>query len=532
MPFDSPAPAAEVDKDAEEGDDEFFDINSNGKVSEEELHLHDNKEEIAQGPVEPDVPQDARDAPDPVPVPRRGRGLRDPKLLRPPQRYLVNVSLSDVTTTYENATDSKHWRQAIAVELDAHRRNKTWRIVKREENMRVIKYKWVFKLTNPEAAKPAHFKAKLYAKGFMQLEGEDYTDTFSPVVRYDSVRVLLATITNEDMEMVTFDVRAAFLYGELEEKVYMEVPDGLDISESEKEKFVLLLVKSLYGLKQAPRCWNKRFLKFLNKFNFKASAGDQCIFIGFVCGWLVYEALFVDDGFVACKSSEVLSYILKVLSQEFEITVGDASYFVGMQIKRNREKKEMIIHQSAYIQQVINKFGMSDAKSISVPADPNVILESSDESVSVSELPYRQLVGSLMYIAIVSRPDIGFAVNILSRFLSKYNHVHWRAAKRVVAYLIGTANLGIGYQCVSDTLVRYSDSDYARCTETRRSTTGYVFFLAGGPVTWTSHRQKLVTLSTTESEYVAAAAAVKEAVWLRILLNERDAALKMQLLFM
>lgn len=183
----------------------------------------------------------------------------------------------------------------------------------------------------------------------------------------------------------------------------------------------------------------------------------------------------------------------------------------------------MRIHQKAYTTQIIERFGMNDAKPVFIPADPHAILDPAEENESdIPNIPYREAVGSLMFLAVVSRPDITFAVNVLSRFLNKHNQNRWNAAKRVFKYLIGTAELGIMYKSDENGFILegYSDADFAGDIETRRSTTGYMFMLANGPVTWTSQRQKSVTLSTNEAEYVAAAAAAKEALWIRKLMND------------
>lgn len=249
---------------------------------------------------------------------------------------------------------------------------------------------------------------------------------------------------------------------------------------------------------------------------------DQCIFIGNFESESVYLALFVNDGLVVAKSKTTLETVLSELSQSFEITIGDARVFVGLQIKRNRDTKLLSIHQEAYARKVIERFKMSDSKAIGMPADPHATLlpveKGSEETVNV---PYREAVGSLMFLAVVSRPDIAFAVNAVSKFTNNHTNVHWRAVKRIIAYLNGTIQFGIEYRGGGSNsgLVGFSDADFASDVETRRSTTGYVFYLSNGPITWSSQRQKLVTLSTTESEYVAAATAAKEAMWLRKLLK-------------
>ncbi|KMQ85201.1 integrase core domain protein [Lasius niger] len=183
----------------------------------------------------------------------------------------------------------------------------------------------------------------------------------------------------------------------------------------------------------------------------------------------------------------------------------------------------MFLHQRTYLEHVIEKFGINDAKIVSVPADPHVRLRPVDtEEVNRSKISFRKAVGSLMFLAIVSRPDIAYSVNAFSKYLNNYDESHWLAVKRIVKYLKGTLDLGIRYGSGKSLLqvVGYSDADYANDIETRRSTTGYVFMLVNGPVTWSSQRQKLVTLSTTEAKYVAAASAAKEMIWLRKLLSD------------
>lgn len=376
----------------------------------------------------------------------------------------------------------------------------------------------------------------------MQKEGLDYTDTFAPVVRYDSLRMLLAHVALEDLETVTFDIKSAFLYGDLEEDIYMEVPKGVRVSTNGKEccmsdddyhpsddtckyssNVVCKLRRSLYGLKQAPRCWNTKFKEFLSSFSFYESEADKCIFIGECDGYKVYLALFVDDGLIICKSNIILNSILYELRKQFEITVGDSSYFVGLEIYRDRDKKSLVICQHAYTQHVIDRFRMNDANPICTPADTNLHLKMADSNTTNKcNAPYREAIGSLMYLAMTTRPDIPYIVCYLSRFQSGYDGSHWQALKRVLAYLKGTKYMGLEYKSNKEpcNLIGYSDSDYAGCLETRKSTTGYVFFMAGASVSWTSRRQELVTRSTTESEYVAAATAAREALWLKRLLND------------
>lgn len=198
----------------------------------------------------------------------------------------------------------------------------------------------------------SRFKARLCARGFLQRPGLDYNETFSPVVRYDSLRTLLALIAHEDLEMIQFDVKTVFLYGELKEDIFMKIPEGLNIGSASKES-VCKLQKSLYGLKQASRCWNEKFSSFLRQFNFSESEANKCVFRGKVEGHDVYLALFVDDG-TAAKSANSLSCVVQALRGTYDITLGDTSMFAGMQIKRNCAEKSIFLHQRAYLESVIN----------------------------------------------------------------------------------------------------------------------------------------------------------------------------------
>jgi hypothetical protein len=266
------------------------------------------------------------------------RTLRDRANLRAPTRYESNVAEYNVPLTYSEATqsaDAPQWIDAVNSELKAHQENGTWSLVERNPGVKTIDSKWVFKLMRNPEGDVYRYKARLCARGFLQQRGVDYNETFAPVVRYDSIRVLLALVAAEDLELAQFDIQTAFLHGQLEEEIYMEVPKGLSgekQSKSARKSAVCKLNKSLYGLKQAPRCWNKKFSAFLHEFCFKETEADQCIFVGNVGNESVYLALFVDDGLIAAKSLDTLDIMLGRLSETFKITIGDTSMFVGMQM--------------------------------------------------------------------------------------------------------------------------------------------------------------------------------------------------------
>lgn len=249
------------------------------------------------------------------------------------------------------------------------------------------------------------------------------------------------------------------------------------------------------------------------------------VYIGHFKKVFVFLALYVDDGLLFAESREVLDEVLDALRSSFEITRGSPSSFAGMEIERDRNKRVIFVHQRRYIERILSRFGMKDARPVCTPADPHFIgvLNNESNSDSVVDCPYREAIGSLIFLVQLTRPDLTYIVNFSSRFLSCPLDEHWRAVKRIFRYLRGTMDFGIKYQGRNDVmLIGYSDADYAGDIVTRRSTTGYIFMISGGAVSWTSQRQSMVSLSTTEAEYVAASAASKELVWLRRLLNDID----------
>lgn len=236
-------------------------------------------------------------------------------------------------------------------ELRSLKKNSTWELVKRPKNRNVVGCRWVYKLkSNPSG--PV-FKARLVAKGYSQREGVDYGETFSPVVRYDSIRTILSIAAAEDLEMAQFDVKTAFLNGDLDEEIFMEAPKGLNI---EEENMICRLKKSLYGLKQASRVWNKKFTKFLSDFNMVQSKADPCVFSGRVNGIKVILLLYVDDGLILSKCKKTLEAVINHLSNNFEMTRGSDGHYVGMEIHRDRKRKTIFINQSAYIKKIVENF--------------------------------------------------------------------------------------------------------------------------------------------------------------------------------
>lgn len=421
-------------------------------------------------------------------------------------------------TTMEEALASdqaSEWKLAMDDEYASLIANKTWELEKPPTHVTPIPVKWVYKVKRDGAGNIERYKARLVVKGFRQREGIDYQEVFAPVSKYSTLRAVLAVAAHEDLEIHQLDIKTAFLNGELEEDVWCEQPPGYESGEG----MACHLVKSLYGLKQAPRAWHLRLKAELEKMGFAESCADPGLFIK-NSGTPIYLLIYVDDIALVCKDTSELQATKTKIMEVFEARdLGPSSYFLGMDIIRDRANRTIMLAQHRLTNDLLAKYGMEEAKSLCIPLSPATKLTKEGESLDVIEHPYAQLIGSLMYLSICTRPDIAQAVGALARYMANPTETHWQAAKGVLRYLAGTRDYGIMFG-TSEGLEVYCDADYAGDVDTRRSTTGYAFILNGGVISWSSRLQQTVAASTTEAEYMAAASAIKEALWMRRLLTE------------
>ncbi|KAL1189498.1 Retrovirus-related Pol polyprotein from transposon TNT 1-94 [Cardamine amara subsp. amara] len=255
--------------------------------------------------------------------------------------------------------DWKFWKDGMGEEMDSLLKNHTWTAVTKPKEQRIIGCKWIFKRKPgiPGVEGP-RFKARLVAKGYAQREGVDYIDIFSPVVKHVSIRMLLAIVAEEDYELEQLDVKTAFLHGELDEKIYMEIPEGFE--DQFKTGKVCLLNKSLYGLNQAPRKWNKKFDIYMLEIGFERSPRDSCAYIkSMEDGSKVYLLIYVDDMLVAARDMKVISKLKQKLSEKFEMKdLGAAKKILGMEIVRDRVKGTLTLSQEGYLSKVLEMYKM------------------------------------------------------------------------------------------------------------------------------------------------------------------------------
>ena len=386
---------------------------------------------------------------------------------------------------------------------------------------KAIGCKWVFKTKRDSLGNIERYKPKLVAKGFTQQEGIDYTETFSPVSKKDSFRVIMALVAHFDLELQQMDVKIAFLNGDLEEEVYMKQPEGF--SSSDGEHLVCKLKKSIYGLKQASRQWYLKFHDIISSFGFVENIMDQCIYQKTSGSKICFLVLYVDDILLATNDKGLLYEVKQFLSKNFNMKdMGEASYVIGIKIHRERSQCILGLSQETYINKVLERFRMKDCSPSVAPIvkgdrfNLNQCPKNELEQEQMKNIPYASAVGSLMYAQVCTRPDIAFAVGMLGRYQNNPGIDHWRAAKKVMRYLKGTKDYMLMYRRTDDLeVVGYSDSDFAGCVDSRKSTSGYVFMFASGAVSWRSSKQTLTATSTMEAEFVSCFEATSHGVWLK-----------------
>ncbi|KAG2852515.1 Retrovirus-related Pol polyprotein from transposon TNT 1-94 [Phytophthora cactorum] len=400
-------------------------------------------------------------------------------------------------TTFQNAVngpDQVHWRKAIPAELKSMRLRGVFRAAKLPDGHRAIGTKWVFKIKRKADGSIEKYKARLVAKGFKQKYGMDYTETFSPVVKYVTLRM---------------------------EVVYCVVPEGVEL---EGDFDCLELVKAIYGLKQASRVWNETFDELVCSIGFQVSAFDPCLYIKVVEGHCVFVLVYVDDVLITGSSPELISRTKNDLKTRFEMTdSGKCAFVLGIELVDGPDGS-VTMCQRRYVDDILKRFGMDECKAVVSPVDMSTRLVSSDAATKVNA-PFREAVGALMHLMTATRPDIAYAVGYVSRFMENPQEEHWVAVKRIFRYLQGTKTHGICFKSGDNIDFRgYSDADWAGDLADRKSTSGYTFMLMGAPVSWGSKKQSSVSLSTSEAEYIALSLAIQEVKWIHRLLCEILAA--------
>lgn len=450
------------------------------------------------------------------PALRRSKRIADIKRAN----EFANISCSDNDPkSYKDATnrtDSHEWIKAMTEELDSLKETESYELTDLPPNKTAIGCKWVFKRKIEKGS--TRYKARLVAQGFSQKYGEDYDEVFAPVARSPTIRLLLSMAGKRNLIIKQFDVKTAFLNGDLEEEIYMRQPTGFKTGDK-----VFRLRKSLYGLKQAARSWNTKLDKSLVKVGFKQSEADDCLYIKHVGKERIFIVCHVDDMIFAATNHKLIDQTFNQLSEDFALKdLGHVQEFLGVEIYKSRNGYS--INQSKYISKIAAELNVANAKPQKYPIDPGYYALKSDELLP-SNNEFRKIIGMLLYISTNTRPDIAASVCILAQRVEKPRSIDLSEALRIVKYLNGTKEHRLNLNCANKPqhLLAYSDANFAECKIEMKSNSGLICFVNGGPIVWRCRKQTNVALSTTEAEYYAITEAAKEVLWLQTLLNDFEA---------
>jgi len=350
-------------------------------------------------------------------------------------------------------------------ELATLEKAKTWSTVPRPPDKNVVGSKWVFRIKCKADGSIEKYKARLVARRFTQVYGVDYFDTFLPVAKLASFRTILAIAAKSDWEIESFDFNGAYLNGELDEheEIYMQFPPGYD---TPKENMVKWLHKSLYGLKQAGRRWYDTLARALADHGFRVTQADPGVFYCRIEDHILILAIHIDDCIFTGDSAKLIAEYKNKLNKCYALTdLGPVHWLLGVKITCDRSARTISLSQKSYIDSILTRFALADAKPFATPIVPGVAYSRSDcpssptEALRMKKMPYREAIGSLMYASVATRPDISFAVSTLSRFLKDLGNAHWEAVKRIFRYLSGTKDLELTYSMERHDLVGFTDAD-------------------------------------------------------------------------
>lgn len=443
------------------------------------------------------------------------------------------VALPDAITTNDDPSlkvalsspERSDWLAAINKEFSTLTSNGTWKAAKPPPGNRPLPSGVILRLKRDSTGRPARFKARLVARGNFQSEVNDYTELYAPVACIELVRVLLSISVSKGWVVHQVDVKGAFLHAALPDSddIWIRLPtlEGVPSAGGQTVK----LVKSLYGIKQAPKLWYEHFSKTIARLGFARSKVSDCLFSR-LSPLPVHIVVYVDD-LLIIGSSAVVSDVKKQLSKLLTVTdLGACSYFLGINISKG--PRGLFLSQSAYSVRLVESSGMAQCKPVKSPLPLAHPLYDERRKLTESEVkemvnkPYRSILGALLYLSTRSRPDLAVAVSLLGKYQSEPGPEHWQMLRHVVRYLSGTTDYGLLLPTGSGEfqLEAWCDADWAREKSSRRSRSGYMATLNGGPVLWTSKLQTATALSTAEAEFSALSACVREVRWLRDVMAE------------
>ena len=326
-------------------------------------------------------------------------------------------------------------------------------------------------------------------KGFNQQLGVDFVDTYSPIAKFTSNRIIMSVVARMDLELHQLDVKKTFLNSELKEDIFMLQPQGFEIKGHEDK--VYKLKRSLYRLKQSSRQWYLKFHQAILEIGFEMSPLDHCVYIWKCYDELTILSLYVDDILLAGNNPDMMSKTKSFLSSRFEMTdMGPATYVLGIKITRDRNTKFLYLAQENYLEKVLKKFIMVESKALSTPVSKGTILSKNmrhkdkEKQEFMEKVPYAQVAGNLMNAMTSTRPDICHAVGLVSRYEPNHGRTHWQAVKRIFRYPQGTKGMKLCFGISDLEIIGYTDANFVGDVDDKKSISGYVFLFGGIVVSW------------------------------------------------
>lgn len=450
----------------------------------------------------------------------------------------AGVHMSSEPTTLAEVKlhpEAEDYMKSYDSEVDKLMNNDTWTLIKKKNlpaGTKIIGVKPVFKRKTKATGEYDKHKTRIVAKGYQQRKGIHYNETFAPVIRHETLRLLIAVTALLSNALHHVDVSSAFTNADLEDKVYTRLPEGVPDVDSDGDEVVGRLNKCLYGLVQSNRGWNKLSDKIFKDDGWTRLKSDTCLYVKkFVDGTFALAGMYVDDYFFSAPKNKIED-VKKVITSKLKCTdYGTATSALGLSINVDDDDGTISLSQENYIMEALKKFGLSDCKvketpmteGLTLTAEPDV--DNAQRYLTMDEATeYRSALGTAMYSAMTMRPDIAYTTGKLARYMAKPTTAHMIALKHLYKYLKGTAHFKLTYSRNGNSeLIGYADASFGGNLDTKgKSTGGYAFLLAGAAISWRSKLQSVIALSTAEAEYMALSEASRETMFLRHILQEID----------
>ena len=424
------------------------------------------------------------------------------------------------------ATDPVRWTKAMEAEMENLKSKNTWELVKPPPDANIMDSMWIYDIKWDGEGNRIKDKARLVRKGYTQRLGIDYNETWAAVTHLESVRMTAAVAAEHNLKLWRIDFVGAYLNSETKEDIYMKQPEGF--VEPGYDDYAAKLLHTIYSTMQGGHDWYETLSGTYNDLGYTTSRADPCVRFKREGDNYTLTDTYTDDTFGASNNEEEMRRRIDEIGKVWEIKdVGETEYFLGMRVQQDLEQGTVRLTQLPYWEHVMGRFDLGHIPPRNTPLpvgltlDSNMSPKTESEKKVMGDKPYCSILGTVMWGQLATRPDLSFSVSLLACFQANPGIEHWKALMHVIGYIKNTMDYGLTYTRGSGlSPYAFVDADYGGCLDTRRSTSGHVFIMAGGPVAWGSKRQGTVALSTVEAEYVAMSRCAQQMVWMQNWLDE------------